>query len=39
VEFYVKKEGTSQLQLSETVLVNSSEDLIPHAIKNGQFST
>jgi hypothetical protein len=39
VKFYVKKEGTSQLQLSETVLVNSSEDLIPHAIKNGQFST
>jgi len=39
VEFYVKEAGASQLRLSETVLVNSSEDLIPHTIKNGQFST
>ena len=39
VEFYVKEGGTSQLRLSETVLVNSSEDLIPHTIKNGQFTT
>jgi len=38
VEFYVKEGGTSQ-RLSETVLVNSSEDLIPHTIKNGQFTT
>jgi len=39
VEFYVKEAGASQLRLTETVLVNSSEDLIPHTIKNGQFST
>jgi hypothetical protein len=39
VEFYVKEAGTSQLRLSETVLVNSSEDLIPHTTKNGQFTT
>jgi hypothetical protein len=39
IKFYVKETGTSQLQLSETILVNSSEDLIPHTIQNGQFTT
>ncbi|MBS7620888.1 hypothetical protein KEJ32_02025 [Candidatus Bathyarchaeota archaeon] len=39
VEFYVKEEGTSQLRLSETFLVDSSENLIPHTVKNGQFTT
>lgn len=39
VEFYVKGNGTSELKLSETLLVNSSEGLIPHAVKNSQFTT
>ncbi|MEM0007888.1 MAG: cohesin domain-containing protein [Candidatus Bathyarchaeia archaeon] len=39
VEFYVKGEGTSQLRLSETLLVSSSENPIPHIVKSGQFTT
>ncbi|MEM2293097.1 MAG: cohesin domain-containing protein [Candidatus Bathyarchaeia archaeon] len=39
VKFIVKDEGTSELRLSETFLVDSAENLIPHTVKNGQFTT
>jgi len=39
VQFYVKESGTCNLQLSNTTLVNSSEQTIQHIAKNGQFST
>jgi hypothetical protein len=39
IQFNVKKSGSCSLQLSETVLVNSSEELIQHAVGSGQFTT
>lgn len=39
IRFNVKESGSCSLKLSETILVNSSEELIQHAAKNGQFST
>lgn len=39
IRFNVKENGNCSLQLSKTILVNSSEELISHVVKNGQFST
>jgi hypothetical protein len=39
IQFSVKGSGSCNLQLSETTLINSAEQLIQHTVKNGQFST
>jgi hypothetical protein len=39
IQFSVKGSGSCNLQLSETTLINSTEQLIQHTVKNGQFST